>query len=83
MLELIRELLPKAIAIAVLQNSENPIRPEEMAELNAAAAALGQQLQLLSASTVAEIDHAFVQLGQQRPDALLLMVICFSPVNAT
>ena len=29
-LELIRELLPKATAIAVLQNSENPIRPEEM-----------------------------------------------------
>ena len=45
---------------------------EEMAELNAAAAALGQQLHLLSASTVAEIDQAFVQLGQQRPDALLL-----------
>jgi hypothetical protein len=29
-------------------------------------------LHLLSASTVAEIDQAFVQLGQQRPDALLL-----------
>ena len=71
-LELIRELLPKATAIAVLQNSQNPIRPEEMAELNAAGAALGQQLHLLSASTVAEIDQAFVHLGQQRPDALLL-----------
>ena len=71
-LELIRELLPKATIIAVLQNSQNPIRPSEMAELNAAAAPLGQQLRLLSASTVAEIDQAFVQLGQQRPDALLL-----------
>ena len=71
-LELIRELLPKATTIAVLQNSQNPIRPSEMAELNAVAAPLGQQLRLLSASTVAEIDQAFVQLGQQRPDALLL-----------
>ena len=71
-LELIRELLPKATTIAVLQNSQNPIRPAELAELNAAAAALGQQLRYLSASTVAEIDQAFVQLGQQRPDALLL-----------
>ena len=26
----------------------------------------------MSASTIAEIDQAFVQLGQQRPDALLL-----------
>ena len=71
-LELIRELLPKAAAIAVLQNTQNPIRPAEMAELNTAAAALGQQLHLSSASTVAEIDQAFVHLGQQRPDALLV-----------
>jgi ABC-type uncharacterized transport system substrate-binding protein len=71
-LELIRELLPKATTIAVLQISQNPIRPPEMAELNAVAGPLGQQLRLLSASTVAEIDQAFVQLGQQRPDALLL-----------
>ena len=70
-LELIRELLPKATTIAVLQNQQNPIRPAEVAELNAAAAALGQQLRFLSASTVAEIDQAFVQLGQQRPDALM------------
>ena len=71
-LELIRELLPKTTAIAVLQNSQNPIRPAEMAELNAVAGPLGQQLRVLSASTVAEIDQAFVQLGQQRPDALMV-----------
>ncbi len=71
-IELIRELLPKTKTIAVLQNQQNPIRSAELTELNAAAAALGQQLQYLSASTVAEIDRAFVQLGQQRPDALML-----------
>jgi putative ABC transport system substrate-binding protein len=71
-LELTRELLPKATAIAVLNNPQNPWSPEELADLHTTAGALGQQLRFLSASTVAEIDQAFVQLGQQRPDALLL-----------
>ena len=71
-LELIRELLPKATAIAVLHNSRNPIQPEDMAALKEAATVLKQQLNFLTASTVAEIDQVFVQLGQQRPDALML-----------
>ena len=71
-LELIRELLPKATDIAVLFNPQNPWHPGELADLQAAASALGHQLRFLSASSVAEIDQAFAQLGQQRPDALLL-----------
>lgn len=71
-LELIRELLPKASAIAVLHNSRNPILPEDMAALKEAASALKQKLDFLTASTVAEIDQVFVKLGQQRPDALML-----------
>jgi putative ABC transport system substrate-binding protein len=71
-LELIRELLPKAAAIAVLQNPGNPLRAPEISELQAAAGVLGQQIQLLSAGTVAEIDQAFVQLGRQRPDAIVI-----------
>lgn len=71
-LELIRELVPKAATIAVLQNSRNPLRPLEMEGLRNAAGALGQELRLYSASSVSEIDQIFVQLGQSRPDALLL-----------
>ena len=71
-LELIRELLPKTKTVAFLQNQQNPVRSAELAELNAAATTLGQQLQYLSARTVAELDQAFVQLGQQRPDALMV-----------
>lgn len=71
-LELIRELLPTAAKIAVLHNPRNPLRPVELADLQAAAATLGQQLHLLTASNIAEIDQAFVQLGQQKPDALAL-----------
>ena len=71
-LELIRELLPRATAIAVLSNPRNLLNPGDLADLKAAAVALKQQLHFLTAGTVAEIDQAFVQLGQQRPDALLL-----------
>ena len=42
--------------------------------MHAAANTLGQKLRILSASTVAEIDQVFVELGQQRPDALLIGV---------
>jgi putative ABC transport system substrate-binding protein len=71
-LELIRELMPKATTIAVLHNPQNPLRPAESTALQGAAETLGQQLRFLAASTIAEIDQAFVQLGQQRPDALVL-----------
>jgi len=71
-LELIRELLPTATSIAVLSNPRNPLNSGDLADLKAAAVALKQQLHFLTAGTVAEIDQAFVQLGQQRPDALLL-----------
>ena len=71
-LELIRDLLPQAKAIAVLQNPQNALRPVELEGLRAAAGALGQQLRFLTAANIGEIDQAFVQLGQQRPDALVL-----------
>jgi putative ABC transport system substrate-binding protein len=71
-LELIRELLPQATKIAVLQNPRNPVSPAELTHYNEAAAALHQQLHFVSAKTIAEIDQAFVEFGQQRPDALVI-----------
>jgi putative ABC transport system substrate-binding protein len=71
-LELIRELLPKATTIAVLDNPQNSISPDELADLQAAAAALGQHLRVLPAVTIGDIEHAFAQLAQQKPDALLV-----------
>jgi len=71
-LELIRELLPNAAVIAVLQNTRNPMRGPELSELQAAASQLGQQLRVVSAGTIEEIDRAFVELDRQRPDALIV-----------
>jgi putative ABC transport system substrate-binding protein len=71
-LELLRELLPKAATVAFLHNPKYPVRPAELANLQKAASTLGIQLRSVTASTVSEVDEAFVQLGQHRPDALLL-----------
>jgi putative ABC transport system substrate-binding protein len=82
-LELIRELLPQATAIAVLENSQNPIRPEEMAELNSAAAALGQQLHLLWPAPSPRSIKLLLSLARSGLTPLCSMAICFSPANAT
>ena len=71
-IELIRELLPKATTVALLHNPKYPLTSTELADVRTASNALALQLRLVPASTVAEIDQAFVQLNQQRPDALLL-----------
>ena len=71
-LELMREVLPQASTMAVLHNPLNPLRPVELEGLRTAAAGLGQHLRFQTASSVAEIDGAFVLLGEQRPDALVL-----------
>ena len=71
-LELMHELLPQAAKITVLQNSGNPVSPTEWHQYKEAAAALGLQLSLISAATVAEIDQAFVKFGREPPDALVI-----------
>ena len=72
-LELLRELLPAATIIAVLVNPSAPAVTEQfMRALQAAAPALGMQLQVLQASTDRDLDPAFAALGQLRADALVI-----------
>ena len=70
-LELIRELLPKATAIAVLQNSENPIRPRGNGGIGCSCCSPWTTTAPIVGQHRSRIE-TFVQLGQQRPDALLL-----------
>jgi putative ABC transport system substrate-binding protein len=71
-IELIRELFPKATTVALFHNPTYPLSATELVDIRTATSALAFQLRLLPVSTVAEIDQAFVQLGQDRPDVLLL-----------
>jgi putative tryptophan/tyrosine transport system substrate-binding protein len=71
-LQLLRELIPTASTIAFLRNPKGPAADEQAAEVQHAARALSVRLDVMHASTAAEIDQAFSTLAQRRPQALLL-----------
>jgi ABC-type uncharacterized transport system substrate-binding protein len=72
-LELLRELVPGVVRVAVLVNPTNPTNAEgTVRDVEAAARALGLQIQVLNASTSGEIDAAFATLEHERPDALFV-----------
>jgi putative tryptophan/tyrosine transport system substrate-binding protein len=72
-LELLRELVPAATRVAVLINPANPTTTETtLRDLEAAAHAIGLQIQVLNASTSREINAAFADFARERPDALFV-----------
>ena len=72
-LGLLRELVPSAARVAVLVNPSDPVRTaSNLRDIEAAAGAIGLQIQVLKASTIGEIDTAFATLAQDRADALFV-----------
>jgi putative tryptophan/tyrosine transport system substrate-binding protein len=77
-LELLRELVPKLVRIAVLVNPDDATLTEtQLKGVNAAAGAMGLQIEVFSANTSAEIDAAFETMGRERPDAVLVGTTAF------
>jgi putative tryptophan/tyrosine transport system substrate-binding protein len=74
-LEILRELVPKAKAIAVLVNPSSPDPESKFAtqEVETTARAVGQKINVLNASNERDIDAAFATLVQRGDDALLVM----------
>jgi putative tryptophan/tyrosine transport system substrate-binding protein len=72
-LEILRELVPALIRLAVLVNPANAASTETMlGGLEPAASAMGLQIQVLNASTGSEIHAAFATFVRERPDALFV-----------
>jgi putative ABC transport system substrate-binding protein len=72
-LELLRELVPAAKRVAVLVNPANVEATEPtLRDVEAAARAMGLQIQVLKANTNREIDAAFATVVRERPDALFV-----------
>ena len=72
-LELLRELVPGAARVAVLVNPANAANTETtLRDVEAAARAMGLQIQVFNASTSREIDAAFATFVRERPDALFV-----------
>jgi len=77
-LELLHELLPKLVRIAVLVNpADATVTETQLKDVNAAAGAMGLQIQVFNANTSAEIDAGFETMGRERPDAVLVGVSAF------
>jgi putative ABC transport system substrate-binding protein len=71
-LELLRELVPAAVRIAVLVNPAGPGFEITLRDVEPAARTMGLQIQVLKASTSSEINVAFATFLRERPDALFV-----------
>jgi putative ABC transport system substrate-binding protein len=72
-LGLLHELLPGAARVAVLVNPKNRVSTETLIkDVQSAAATIGRQIEVYSASTNREIDTACASLEQKRADALMV-----------
>ena len=71
-LELLHELVPKAMVIGVLVNPRNPNAETVSKNLQAAVRTLGLQIHIVNAATEGEFGAAFATLVQQRAGALVV-----------
>jgi ABC-type uncharacterized transport system substrate-binding protein len=71
-LEFLRELVPTATRVAVLMDPSGSSSEAALRNVEAAARAMGLQIQALNASSSREINVAFAALMRERPDALFV-----------
>jgi putative ABC transport system substrate-binding protein len=71
-LELIRDLVPSLSVLAILSNPKNPNAEDHLDDVQSAARAIGQQIDVLRASNESEINAAFAALAQRKDGALLV-----------
>jgi len=71
-LDLLRQLVPKAITIAMLVNPNSPDTEAERRDVQAAAQAIGQQLVIFDVSSDRDIETAFATFVQRGAGALLV-----------
>jgi len=71
-LELLRQLVPKTTAIAMLINPSFPSASAEAQHVQDAVRTLGIHCNVLNASTESEIDTAFSNIAEQRAGALIV-----------
>jgi putative ABC transport system substrate-binding protein len=72
-LELLKELRPNLLQVAVLSNPTNPYCVIAVRHARRGAAALGLSLDVAEVSAVSELDAAFRAISQRQPDAALVI----------
>jgi ABC-type uncharacterized transport system substrate-binding protein len=76
-LDLLRKIVPQVATVGFLTNPTNLVSNQSAIDLRAAARSTGQQIIVLNASTLAEIDVAFSTAAQRGISALLVDVDSF------
>jgi len=71
-LELLRELVPTIVRVAVIVNPVSLVAETTLQDVELTARAMGLQTETLNASTSREIDEAFATFVNRRPDALFV-----------
>jgi putative tryptophan/tyrosine transport system substrate-binding protein len=71
-LELLRELVPAGIGIAMLANPNNPDSEFEIRDVQEAARILGRHIHVVSAGSDADFDDIFAMLVKQQTSALIV-----------
>jgi putative ABC transport system substrate-binding protein len=79
--QLLRELVPKAVRIAVLFNMGNPALPPQWKEVEMAARSLGIEPQLLDVRKREDLEPAFDAAVRQRADALVVGIETLTQAN--
>jgi putative tryptophan/tyrosine transport system substrate-binding protein len=72
-LELLKEIVPKVLRVAILVNSTEPANPQSLKEIELAAGAFGVQLQYLDIPGPKDIETAFQAANKGRADAVLVL----------
>jgi putative tryptophan/tyrosine transport system substrate-binding protein len=72
-LGLLHEALPQASFLAVLRDPKNPVADSAGAELRAAAASIGQTVEIFDAKNSVEITAAFTELVQHKAGGLVVI----------
>lgn len=71
-LEILRQLVPGMRKVAMLVNPKSALAELEIKDIEAAARLFGLQLQVVNASSSAELDAAFATIAQMNSEGLLL-----------
>jgi putative tryptophan/tyrosine transport system substrate-binding protein len=70
--ELLQELMPRAAAIGILINKENPAADRQLSDVEAASRTLGRKLVLTDASSKVRFDAAFATLVREQRAPLVV-----------
>jgi len=71
-LEMLKELMPNVLRVALLHNMGNPAAVPEWAEMQTASRALGLQAELLDVRSQGDLGRAFERATRDRVDALVV-----------